>query len=76
MTSGRFYERSKQIKIRLSMTTDSAVDGDITCMVRLLITQGDEMLSVKSKTNAFLAIFSLNLYFKSVVTLLYDIDKF
>ena len=52
------------------------VDGDFICTVRLSITPGDEMLSTKVKTNAlFATIFSLNLYFKSIVTLLYAIDK-
>ena len=35
------------------MTTNMAVDGDIICTVRLSITAGDEMLSNKVKTNAF-----------------------
>ena len=54
---------------------DSAVDCDIICTVRLSIIPGDEMLSIKVTTNAFLRFFSVNLYLKSIITLFYDLDK-
>ena len=73
MTSGRFYERSNKFKIRLSMARDTAVDGDLICIVRLSITPGDEMLSIEVKPTHFFFHFCVTI--KSIVTLLYDIDK-
>ena len=45
------------------MTSDTAVAGDIICTVRLSITPGDEMLSIKGKTNVFFFFFFCFFFF-------------
>ena len=58
----------KKFKILLSMTTDTAVDFYSCCMVWLSPTLRDGMLSIKVKTNALFATFSLNLYLKWLIS--------